>query len=235
MKPSTAPAMVTDDEKNRDLPETRTGSLNLARRVKALRRTANLTLKELSLRSKISVSALSKLENGQLSPTYENIIRLARGLDVDISALFSDDVPTVVTGRRSITRQGMGVRVETVNYDYEMLCTDLARKQMVPLLARVKAKEKKEFGPLISHDGEEVIFVLSGRIVLYTEYYEPCLMEAGDSAYFDSTMPHGCVAQGVEDAMLFWVCSSGTVSDLVRRTGEDELRQQGDEAGSKSQ
>ena len=52
-------------------------SLDLARRVRALRSKSGMTLKELSARSGISISALSKLENGQLSPTYENIVRLA--------------------------------------------------------------------------------------------------------------------------------------------------------------
>jgi transcriptional regulator with XRE-family HTH domain len=207
------------------VPETRNSSerprsLDLARRVRALRSKSGMTLKELSARSGISISALSKLENGQLSPTYENIVRLARGLAVDITALFADDVPTAVTGRRSITRKGAGVRCETANYDYEMLCTDLARKQMIPLLARVKAKEVKAFGPLIAHEGEEVIYVLSGKIVLHTEYYEPRLLETGDCAYFDSTMQHGCVTQGVEDAVVFWVCSSGAVDGLVRRASE---------------
>lgn len=201
--------------------ESRPRSLDLARRVRALRSRAGITLKQLSERSGISISALSKLENGQLSPTYENIIRLARGLDVDITALFSDDVVTTSTGRRSVTRKGEGVRCETRNYDYEMLCTDLARKQMMPLLARVKAREIKSFGPLVSHEGEEVIYVLSGRIVLHTEFYEPRLLEAGDCAYFDSTMQHGCVAQGLEDATVFWVCSSGVVNDLIRKAGED--------------
>ena len=195
-------------------------TLDLARRVRALRGKSGMTLKELSVRSGISISALSKLENGQLSPTYENIVRLAHGLAVDITALFEDSVPAAVTGRRSITRKGAGVSCETANYDYEMLCTDLARKQMIPLLAHVKAKELKAFGPLIAHEGEEVIYVLSGKLVLHTEYYEPRLLEAGDCAYFDSTMHHGCVTQGLEDAVVFWVCSSGTVDELVRRATE---------------
>jgi transcriptional regulator with XRE-family HTH domain len=216
MKAHHARVKGVDAVTTRNLSE-RPRTLDLARRVRALRGKSGMTLKELSVRSGISISALSKLENGQLSPTYENIVRLANGLAADITALFEDSVPAAVTGRRSITRKGAGVRCETANYDYEMLCTDLARKQMIPLLARVKANELKVFGPLIAHEGEEVIYVLSGKIVLHTEYYEPRLLEAGDCAYFDSTMRHGCMTQGVEDAVVFWVCSSGTVDGLVRQ------------------
>jgi transcriptional regulator with XRE-family HTH domain len=206
----------------RGMPEVRTRSLSLGRHVRALRAKAGMTLKDLSERSEISISALSKLENGQLSPTYESIIRLAHGLDTDIAGLFSDDAAPAVTGRRSITRHGEGIRCETATYDYEMLCTDLARKQMVPLIARVKARELQTFGPLIAHEGEEVLYVLTGKIVLHTEYYEPRLLEPGDCAYFDSTMRHGCVAYGVDDAVLFWVCSSRSVDQLVRRAGQDD-------------
>ena len=193
-------------------------SIDLAQRVKTLRARAKMTLKDLSLRSGVSTSALSKLENGQLSPTYESILRLARGLDVDITVLFAAEDATTVTGRRTISRKGTGVKYDTANYTYEMLCGDLARKRMVPLLAHLKAKEIRSFGSMASHEGEEVIYVLRGKVVLHTEYYEPTLLEEGDCAYFDSMMGHACIAHGVEDATIFWVCSSDQVEAIVRRS-----------------
>src|SRR5690606_17447201 len=110
------------------------------------------------------ISTLSKIENGQLSPTYEKILGLARGFDVDITALFAEPPPAAVIGRRSITRRGQGIAHVTANYAYELLCSDLTRKRMIPLLAQVKATEMQRFGALLSHPGEEVIYVLSGRI-----------------------------------------------------------------------
>lgn len=214
---SESDAAIADQEDSR--------SLDLAQRVKGLRTRAKMTLKELSTRSGVSTSALSKLENGQLSPTYESIIRLARGLSVDIAALFSADT-TSVTGRRTISRKGSGVKYDTPNYQYEMLCTDLARKRMVPLLAHVKAREAKAFGPLLSHDGEEVLYVVSGKVVLHTEYYEPILLDEGDCAYFDSQMGHACIAHGVEDSTVFWVCSSDQVEAILRRAEADPVPKQ---------
>jgi transcriptional regulator with XRE-family HTH domain len=197
-------------------------TLDLGRRVLMLRTAAALTLRELSLRSGISISALSKIENGQLSPTYEKIVALARGLGVDTGALFTDDASHAVTGRRSITRKGQGIPYDTANYAYEVLCADLAKKRMIPLLARIKTAEVKDFGPLLSHEGEEVIFVLLGRIVLHTEFYEPTELAAGDCVYFDSRMAHGCVAHGVEDATIFWVCSSEHAQQILQHNGSAE-------------
>lgn len=180
----------------------------LARRVRALRRSAGLTLQDVSRQSGISASTVSKIENDQLSPTYDNIIRLAKGLAVDITHLFTDGVASRPTGRRSITRKGEGIRHVTDNYHYEMLCADIARKRIVPLTATIRANSREDFGPLISHDGEEVIYVLRGKVELHTDHYAPVVLEPGDCIYFDSTMGHACIARGLDDAEVFWVCSS---------------------------
>lgn len=203
-------------------PAARAGTLrsfDLARRVRSLRDLAGLTLRELGLRSGVSISALSKIENRQLSPTYEKIVALAHGLGVDVATLFAGEPARNVIGRRSITRKGQGINYNTSNYGYQLLCADLAHKRMIPLVTRVNAREIKDFGPLLSHAGEELIMVLTGRIVLHTEFYEPTELAAGDCVYFDSCMGHGCVAQGLEEATVFWVCSSEDVQDFVQRNG----------------
>jgi len=203
------------------------GKPALARRVRRLRGEAGLTLQQLSARSGISVSALSKIENAQLSPTYDNIVKLARGLEVDLTRLFTDDRRPPATARLSITRRAKGIRHVTANYDYEMLCTDVTRKKILPLVARIKAHSAKAFGPLIAHEGEEVLYVVSGRIELRTEHYTPFVLEAGDCAFLDSTMAHGCVAVGLEDAEVFWVCSDirAIAAAVTGANGEEEEEQ----------
>jgi mannose-6-phosphate isomerase-like protein (cupin superfamily) len=116
-----------------------------------------------------------------------------------------------------VTRAGKGRVVCADNYEYEMLCTDLVGKKIVPMKARVKARTRHDFSSLITHDGEEAVLVLSGRIYLHTAFYEPILLEAGDMVYFDSKMGHVCVTEGIEDAEIFWVCSDTSVVSLVER------------------
>lgn len=96
-----------------------------------------------------------------------------------------------------------------------MLCTDLIGKKMIPMKARILARSRKDLSPLMSHEGEEVLLILSGVVELHTEFYEPVVLREGDCAYFDSTMGHVCVLHGVEDAEVFWVCSSSDVLGLV--------------------
>jgi transcriptional regulator with XRE-family HTH domain len=189
--------------------------MDLGKRVKTLRFAAELTLQRLSERSGVSLSALSKIENNQLSPTYDTLTKLAHGLSIGISKLFSDDGETLPRGRRSVTRRGEGKIYRTPNYDYEMLCTDLADKKIVPIFATIKAHERKDFSSLLTHDGEEVIFVVAGEIELITEFYEPLVLRRGDCVYFDSTMGHACIAHGREPAEVFWVCSTDVLGRVV--------------------
>ena len=180
--------------------------------LKRLRTRAGLTLQQLGERSGISTSTLSKIENGQLSPTYEKIAALALGLDINVSELFSQAPRPVPLGRRSITRRGEGVTHESAQYRYEVLNADLSDKRFVPLVTVIKAHSIGEFRSLLRHDGEEFIYVLEGVVVLNTEFYAPTVLSKGDSVYFDSAMGHACVSGGEEDAVVLWVCSHAVVN-----------------------
>lgn len=175
-------------------------------RIRRLRKAKRLTLQRLAVACDVAPSTISKVENGQMSPTYENIVRLASGLGVNVADLFSDrDVAP--SGRRSITRAGQGTRLTTPCYEYELLCTDLTDRRFIPIHATVRADEIVESAQLTRHEGEEFIYVLSGSIVLHTEHYEPVTLTAGDSCYFASTMRHALVNASGEDAKVLWICS----------------------------
>lgn len=177
--------------------------------VRELRRGGNLTLQQLGDRCGLAPSTISKIENGQLSPSYETIVSLADGLRVDVAQLFT---PTpgaaMASGRRCITKRGKGAVHPTPQYRYEMLCTELSQKHFTPLLTRIKARDIAEFPELLRHAGEEFIFVVSGTIELHTEFYEPARLDAGDSCYFDSKMGHACISVGDGDAVVVWITSA---------------------------
>ena len=168
----------------------------LAHKLRLLRRNAGLTLQQLSQRCGISASALSKVEHGQLSPTYEKIAALARGLEVDVGELFSPVQQPALRARRSVTRAGDGLAHRTPQYAYELLHADLADKRFIPLLTTIKA---------------EMVYVLRGKVVVHTDCYAPLELAAGDSCYFDSAMGHACISGSDEDAQVLWICSHTTI------------------------
>src|SRR5580693_902467 len=180
--------------------------------LRSLRSRNRWTLKEMSQRTQIPVSTLSKVEHDRLTLTYDKLLQLSQRLNIRISELFADTtgrVEPAVTARRSIGRMDDAVRVNTKNYDYYYLCPELRRKRMIPIVTRIRAKSAEEFGALVHHSGEEYIYVLEGRIQVLTEFYDPVVLDVGESIYIDSNMGHGYVAaEGCEEALVLGVCSS---------------------------
>jgi transcriptional regulator with XRE-family HTH domain len=191
--------------------------------LRKLRAANGWTLREMSERTDIPVSTLSKVEHDRLTLTYDKLVQLSEKLGIRIADLFSDPESSGgpgVTGRRSIGRINDALRVETPNYDYYYLCTDLRRKRMVPILTRIRAKSLSEFGDLISHPGEEYIHVLEGAIIVHTEFYDPVMLATGEAIYIDSNMGHAYVAaENCDEALVLGVCSSddhGLMSSLMQ-------------------
>jgi transcriptional regulator with XRE-family HTH domain len=180
--------------------------------LRALRLRNRWTLKEMSQRTDIPVSTLSKVEHDHLTLTYDKLVQLSQRLNIRISELFADTTGGVepsVTARRSIGRTEDAVRVSTKNYDYYYLCPELRRKRMIPILTRIRTKSAEEFGSLVHHSGEEYIYVLEGSIKVLTEFYDPVILNVGESIYLDSNMGHAYVtAEGREEAVVLGVCSS---------------------------
>ena len=180
--------------------------------LRGLRAREGWTLKEMSAKSGIPVSTLSKVEHDRLTLTYDRLQQLSRRLGMRMSELFAesqDEAPPAVTARRSVGDKERSVRVETANYDYYYLCTELRRKRMIPVITRIRAKTSEQFGELVHHTGEEFIFVLKGRIVVNTEFYDPVTLGEGEFIYIDSTMGHAyLVAEGCDEAEVLGVMSS---------------------------
>jgi transcriptional regulator with XRE-family HTH domain len=181
--------------------------LNLGERVRELRRSRGWTLEEAAGRAGLARSTLSKIENGQMSPTYDALKKLAGGLAITVPQLFTPPSKAQVTGRMGVTKAGEGARQATVTYEHELLAASLTKKQMLPYRATIRARDVDEFAGWVRHDGEEFLFVLTGVIRLYTEFYEPLEMRRGDSAYYDAAMGHNVISLSDEDATVLWVTS----------------------------
>ena len=186
----------------------------LGPKVRALRKNQRKTLAEVSKATGLSISALSKIENDQVSPTFANLMRLAEGLGVSLS-----DLVTLEGGKGSVSA-GMTVSRKsdtkfrsTPKYDMFALCAGLRRKRMTPLIERVKADDPSKIDGMIAHSGEEFFYVLSGSIEVHTEHYSPVRLDEGDSAYLDSSMAHTLVAVGGGDADILMVWLGPTTAN----------------------
>lgn len=188
--------------------------------LKAIRTERGWTLAQVSERTGLPTTTLSKIENDKLSLSYDKLVRISKGLGIDISRLFGAAEPGKETpgiapsGRRSITRSGEGSAIETRTYSHLYPAADLLNKQIMPVIVELKARSRAEFGPLNRHAGEEFVMVLDGLMEFHTELYAPVLLNKGDSIYFDSSMAHGYIAASEGLCRILSICTPGDLSGV---------------------
>lgn len=191
---------------------------DLGNRMKAVRQACGFTLEVAAQRTGLALSTIHKIENGRVSPSYENLVRVARAYDIGMERLFSSDHEAHQTTRMTVTKAGQGRKVRAKHFEYEVLCNALAEKKIIPLVTLVEKRAPLAPEDLESHDGEETLYVLSGRIELVVEHYKPVVLEPGDCAYFDSTLKHGLRALDDDEARIFWAC---TYIDVDKKASND--------------
>lgn len=182
--------------------------VKLGQRLKEIRKSFGLTLEEVSKKTGLARSTLSKIENEQISPTFQAMQKLTIGLQIDLPQLFAPPKQVSATGRRDITRNEEGKAHPTSTYEHELLATQLTNKKMMPFKSRVRARDFADYSDWIRHDGDEFLLVLSGEITFFSEFYEPVTLNEGDSVYYDANMGHMLISSSEEDALILWVTAS---------------------------
>ena len=173
------------------------------------------TLQDLARRSGVSLSTLSKIENAQVAPTFDTLVKAAHGLGIGFETLLadSDSEPPAPAAKRTggrliVTRGRDAFKFSTPMYEYHVHANGLRRKFMTPLIMDVKAQTLDNAASWSSHEGEEFILVLSGTVEMHTEFYEPVRLKTGDSAYIDSDMAHIFLKIGEDEARIASICYS---------------------------
>jgi len=194
--------------------------------LKSFRTERGLTLAELSQKTGLQPSTLSKIENGKIETTIDKLVRISAALDVNIADLFGspkEQVAQTPTSRiRMITRAGDGKAIVSPRAVYNYPAFDLLSKNLTPLIVDVRAKSLEEFGPYHRHAGEEFVYVLEGELAFFSDTYMPANLKAGDSVYFDSGMGHAYVAAGDQPCRILCVFTTpeNQPLDLIEDTTE---------------
>lgn len=218
---------MTDEEKAAQSAGVPTGE-ELGARIRRLRNERNWTLQELAERAGVSLSTLSKVENAQVAPTFDTLVKAAQGLGIRFEVLIStaetqSSPPSAepVTepsaqkrptgGRLMVTRAAEAVNFSTPMYEYRVHANALRRKFMTPLVMEIKARSLEDVTSWSQHEGEEFILVLAGSVAMHTEYYDPVQLEAGDSCYIDSGMAHMFLTTIDRPARIASICYSNQI------------------------
>ena len=189
-------------------PSAPSSEVLLGQRIRGLRSQLGWTLDSAAKATGLARSTISKIENGQMSPTYDALIKLAHGFAIDLSDLFESHEPDHGSGRRSITRAGQGQPLNNAYYQHMLLCNDLSHKVMTPFRSVVTARSYDDFDDWSRHEGEELVYILQGEVEMFTEFYEPERLRIGDCAYLDSRMGHRVISVSPENAVVLWVSTT---------------------------
>ncbi len=176
-------------------------------RVRALRESMGLSLRDLAQRSGVSAPMLSQVERGEASPTLAVATRIAAGLDLTLSQLLrlDEDRHLVVTRRgEGRTRNRRGHRVEELSPGLPGQRAEVSLHTLDPGAATGGPDDP----PIHAPGSRETLHVQSGGVVLWIDGDEHELAE-GDSATFDADLPHHVENPGKKEARLLAVVSAG--------------------------
>jgi transcriptional regulator with XRE-family HTH domain len=178
-------------------------------RVKALRDSAGLSLRDLSERSGVSAPMLSQVERGETSPTLTVAARIASGLELRLSQLLRLDEEGAVTVVRADQRQRGGNRRR--GHSFEVLTSsqpgqraELSRHTLAP----AGATGAPDDPPMHEPGSRETALVERGSVVLVCDgqRYE---LSDGDCVTFDADLPHHFENPSTADAAFLAVVSAG--------------------------
>jgi transcriptional regulator with XRE-family HTH domain len=161
-------------------------------RIRALRKAARLTLENLSAASGISRAALSKIERGEMSPTYESLLRLARGLGTDLATLVSGRQPA--GGGYDVTRGGKGAEHRAGRFVHQLLAPDLSERALFAFVTEVRVARLEDYDSWDRHESEDFLYVLEGAVAVHLADRAPIELRRGDSMQMDGRIPHALVA-----------------------------------------
>lgn len=162
----------------------------IGRVVKDFRIKAGCTVTELAGMAGLSAGMLSKVENGQTSPSLDTLQALAGALNVPLTSLFKGfeegNDATYVSAGQGLVIERRGTRA---GHQYQLLGHSVGKSlRMEPYLITIT--QETEVFPVFQHDGLEFLYILEGRMN-YRHGSRLYTLGPGDALYFDSGTPHG--------------------------------------------
>jgi phosphate butyryltransferase len=161
--------------------------------IKKIREKKHITRENLARIVKIKATKLEEIEEKAYKPSVSDLLRIAGVLNIDIATLISGEEPQ--EKRAIVTRNKSRVRVEhSTGYTYESLAPAYCAKHIEPFVIIEQQRDRTalEFS---SHSGEEFHYVIQGTLCIIVDKDEHTL-NAGDSVFFDSSLPHALYAIG---------------------------------------
>jgi transcriptional regulator with XRE-family HTH domain len=176
-----------------DAEESMSVTSSVGSKLTQIRESRKLSIGELAERSELPQNLIQQIEGGDFIPSLTPLIKIGRALGVRLGT-FLDDAEHLgpIINRKGhlakAVRFAGRAQASSGELDFHALAQGKSGRSMEPFLIDILPGTDKTF-PLSTHEGEEFMYVLSGRIeVNYGKDLH--LLEEGDSIYLDSIVPH---------------------------------------------
>ena len=185
--------------------------LNIGKRIKSLRKSHGLSMRDLAERSNLSANAISLIERGENSPTVSSLKRLSKALDVSIHELFEKKFENSVVH----IKHSEGMYIKKENFEIESLGYGFPNQKIEPYHMIINPGVDTS-SKVISHPGQEFVYCLSSEINYYIggRQYK---LSTGDSLLFNAQCPHGWCNPNTEKVELLLVFYSNNDANLAHQ------------------
>lgn len=188
------------------------GEKKCGTRIRKRREHQQMTTQDLAERTGLDEAYIEALENGEINPSVGPLLKVAMALGTRLGTFLDDELGSDMCLVRGISIETPQDALQTARGKRKTLRfhsrgASKTDRHMEPFLVEIFPDEPGTINELSSHEGEEYIVVICGRLEvrLGQERYE---LEPGDSIYFNSIVPHhvGCADQEKTDihAVLYF-------------------------------
>lgn len=163
--------------------------IKIGKKIRQLRLEQRMTQEMLANKTGFSKAFISKIENHNTSPSIAGLSKIAIALGVSISTLLDENTgenQDIILVRRGHRKKIVGPGSD-IGFSYESLAYKKKRKTMEPFI--IKYPLGSHVQKLFEHEGEEMLFILKGKIKL-TYGDKIFILREGDTAYFNPSIPH---------------------------------------------
>ena len=184
----------------------------VAGRIRELREISGLTVEEMAQHTGVSVEEYIACEAGNRNLSIAFLYRCVLIFGVDMSDLLEGRSAKLRS--YALTRKGEGQRIEEAHHmvGYN-LAADFRNRIALPLYMEIKYRPGAEYEDieLVTHEGQECDIVIQGQMKIQIGSKTE-ILRAGDTIYYDSSIPHGMTAVNGEDCAFYAIVLSNSAA-----------------------
>ncbi len=168
----------------------------VGKKIKKARTGKKITLDRVANETGLSITYIKEIESGKKIPPVGTLLQISKALEIDSGFLLKEQETSRENRKKAYTKR-------TENYAYETLTPGAEHKHLKAFRVSVKpGKDHKGVG--YRHEGEEFVYVLSGKVEISVGDHINTLSE-GDSLHFNSGVKHSLKNIGNKKAELLAV------------------------------